>query len=364
VHDVISLSSFALATTNSLQHGYRPDGLVATMTDHTAVRSFTYDTTTLNETGWTDTLGRSMAYTRDASGNVVSTNDGLATTFASFDAKNRVTSTTDALGNTTTYGYLNAGCNCSQENLVTSIHTPDLAAGIDWVMTYDGDARLSSVTDPHGFTESYGYETTGELNKLVDKLTRTTTWSHDQLGRVSSMLDTLNRAHANTYALETAGSWVGPTLMTGSADATAATTTLPGTMRTGDYQIGHNVYQNAGYPAQVSLYQDATIQLGYTEYFDDAKRLQRREDRVGLTIDSTTIPTQSQLGSFRDEQFGFSIDTTLPVLRSMSSNTSSGVEGPSFTQDPFFEMLTQQGYNTDAGGARRSHGMLVAVQPP
>jgi YD repeat-containing protein len=60
-----------------------------------------------------------------------------------------VTETRDALGNATSYGYTHAGCGCSQSDLVTSIHTPDLPAGVDWTMTYDGDERLSAVTDPH-----------------------------------------------------------------------------------------------------------------------------------------------------------------------------------------------------------------------
>ena len=112
-----------------------------------------------------------------------------------------MTETRDALGNTTTYAYLHAGCNCSMGDLVTSIRTPDLPAGALWQMKYDGDRRIEEVTVPQGFTEKYAYETTGELRKLTDKLARDTVWTHDELGRVLSMVDTLGRHHGNGLSI-------------------------------------------------------------------------------------------------------------------------------------------------------------------
>ena len=129
---------------------YRPDGLVRAATMHGVTRTMTYDDLigTRNELGWTDTLGRSMAYTHDAAGNVASASDGTATTFSVFDLANRVTETRDALGSRTTYTYTEVGCGCSRDNLVTSIHTPDLPAGVAWQMSYDPEGRLASSTDP------------------------------------------------------------------------------------------------------------------------------------------------------------------------------------------------------------------------
>src|SRR4029079_17971583 len=130
----------------------------------------------------------------------------------------------------------------------------------------------ASVTDPDGFVETYQYEPTGELKTLTDKLTRPTTYSHDQLGRVLAMVDTRGRKHGNVYAVPASGAWAGPTLMAGNADATDATTSLMGTLPSGDYQIGQNGYPVEGYPAVVSLYQDATFQLGFNRTFDVNKR--------------------------------------------------------------------------------------------
>jgi YD repeat-containing protein len=245
------------------EYTYRSDGQLATKTEHTVTTTFSYDDAggTLNPLGWTDTVGRSMAYLLDAKGNVTQTSDGTATTHATYDAHNRVTETSDALGNATTYGYNAAGCGCSQDSLVTSIHTPDLPAGVDWLMAYDGDGRLASVTDPHSFMESYAYETTGELKKITDKLLRDTSWTHDQLGRVASMVDTLGRSHGNLYTIPSSGAWTGPTLMAGSGDATASTTSLSTPLRAGDYQIGQNAYRIQGQPAAITLYRDVPAGL-------------------------------------------------------------------------------------------------------
>lgn len=127
------------STGNETLYTYRADGQPATMTDHGIVRTYSYDDAggTTNELGWTDNAApnRSMTYSRDSYGNIIATNDGTASTAATYDVRNRLVSSRDALGNETTYGYAFAGCGCSFENLVTSIHTPDLPAGVDWTMT-------------------------------------------------------------------------------------------------------------------------------------------------------------------------------------------------------------------------------------
>lgn len=331
---------------------YRADGLPLTIVEHGVTRTYSYAELpgTLNEMGWTDTLGRSMTFTRDANGNVTSTSDGTATTFAAYDARNRVTETRDALNNTTTYGYTNAGCACSQEDLVTSIHTPDLPAGVDWTMTYDRDARLASVTDPNAFTETYAYEPTGELKKVIDKLARSTTWSHDQLGRVLAMVDTLGRRHQSTYTVPAGGTWTGPTLKAGGADATAPTTSLTGTLRSGDYQIGHNAYQATGAPPAISLYRDATFALGFTHFFDAGNRPTRRTDRTSLAIDSATV-SPGVGGAIWDDQRSYEITSGLALLTSQSARRTAGAfEVGSWTRNFELDVLQTNGFGSSGLG--------------
>jgi RHS repeat-associated protein len=325
---------------------YRSDGQLATKTEHGVATTFAYDDAggTLNRLGWTDAVGRSMAYVLDARGNVTQTSDGTATTHAAYDVHNRVIETQDALGNATTYGYNATGCGCSQENLVTNIHTPDLPAGVDWLMTYDGDGRLASVRDPHSFTESYAYEATGELKKLTDKLARDTTWTHDQLGRVASMMDTLGRSHGNAYTVPAAGVWTGPTLLAGSGDATASTTSLSTALRAGDYQIGQNAYPTHGQPAGITLYRDATFALGFTRLFDINRRLTARADRSAFAIDSATMPGFFSTSAFWYQQNNWNINTARAVLASTATtNANDTGRGSTYQQDIYFDDTSADG---------------------
>jgi RHS repeat-associated protein len=339
------------------EYTYRSDGQLATKTEHAVTTTFAYDDAggTLNQLGWTDAVGRSMAYLLDAKGNVSQTSDGTATTLASYDVHNRVIETRDALGNATTYGYNATGCGCSQDALVTNIHTPDLPAGVDWLMAYDGDGRLASVTDPHSFTESYAYEPTGELKKLTDKLARDTSWTHDQLGRVASMVDTLGRRHGNAYTVPSSGTWSGPTLMAGAGDATASTTSLSTPLRAGDYQIGQNAYPAYGQPAAISLYRDATFALGFTRLFDRDRRLTVRADRAAFAIDSSTVPSPVANGAFWQQQNSWNIYTARPVLVAAETlRSDGGNQGSSYGQDIYFDDTL-----ADGSGFEQSRETLI-----
>ena len=328
------------------EYTYRSDGQLATKTEHAVTTTFTYDDAgaTRNALGWTDTLGRSMAYVLDARGNVTQTSDGTATTHATYDVHNRVIETRDALGNATTYGYNAAGCGCSQDSLVTDIHTPDLPAGVEWRMVYDVDGRLASVTDPHSFTESYAYETTGELKKLTDKLARDTSWTHDQLARVASMVDTLGRRHGNLYMVPSSGAWTGPTLMAGSGDSTASPTDLAAALRAGDYQIGQNAYPTHGQPAAISLYRDATFALSFTRLFDRDRRLTTRADRAAFAFDSSSVPSPVPDGTFWQQRNTWNNLTARPVLVGTETVRSDGAsQGSSYGQNIYFDDTVANG---------------------
>jgi len=108
------------------------------------------------------------------------------------------------------------------------------------------------------------------------------------------MVEHRGRVHAQSYTVPASGAWTGPALMAGSADASASSTALTAALRSGDYQIGTNAQLTEGFGAQIALYRDATFELGFTRYFDTAKRLTKRKDRTGLAIDATTIPAPAR----------------------------------------------------------------------
>lgn len=91
-----------------------------------------------------------------------------------YDGQLRLTSLTDAAGRTTTFSYELA----ARPLLVTKITDP---FGRSAVLTYDGSFRLSSITDVIGLTSSFTYD----ANSLVNSLTTpygTTTFAYTAPG--------------------------------------------------------------------------------------------------------------------------------------------------------------------------------------
>ena len=336
---------------------WRPDGQPDTMTTHGVTTTFAYDDGggSRNLTSTLDTLGRRLNLGYDARGNVTSVSDGTASSTSVFDANNRLLETRDALGNATTLGYTHAGCGCTEANLVTSVHTPDLTPGTQWSMTYGPQGRLASVIDPAGFAESYSYEPTGEVKTVKDRRARTTTMSHDQLGRLLSLVDTAGRRHDRS-TIPSGGAWTGPSLTAASTDGTATTTALGDALRSGDYQVGVNAQDVEGFPAQISFYRDATFALGYSNIFDAGGRLTNRADRASTPTDFSSAPSGPLSGAYLQEHVDYEPRTSSPVVRS--------IEGPGseFEHNAEFDLTASGGagggnfppvhyvYTRDAGG--------------
>ncbi|MCK6538346.1 MAG: hypothetical protein L6Q84_35685, partial [Polyangiaceae bacterium] len=315
--------------------------------EHGVTTTFAYDPSTANLTGTSDTLGRTLAMTYSAQGNVTSVNDGTTTVAFGHDADNRLTAITDALGNLTTLGYAHAGCSCAYGDRVTSLHTPDLAANQKWAFTYDADGRLASVTDPFTKTETYTYNAAGDLIAFQDRKARTTSFGFDQLGRPSTTTDPALRKGTFAYPIPVAGAWTGAAVFAGSPDTQAAPTDLTASLRDGEYQIGLREHRAGGYPAQVEFYRDATFELSFGRRFDHYGRLREREDRVGLPFASGTV---FGTPGFFEQDVSYELNSPLPVATSYTTSRPAGTEGAAFTNNAELD-------TTQAGGA--SGGVAV-----
>ncbi len=354
----------------------RNDGQPSTIVKHGVTYTLSYDdsgATTRNISGVVDTLGRTATFAYDAMGNVAVASDGATTSSFAYDGNNRLLVAADALSNQTLLGYTQVSCGCSESDEVTSVHTPDLAAGLQWSLTYGAEGRLASVADPDGHVEFYGYEPTGELNALTDRDGHSTSISHDHLGRVLSIVDALGRARERAYTVPVqvntvppSSSWVGPTLTSGSASGTAASTDFTAALNVGDYQIGRNLYQSQGYPANVSFYRDATFQLSYADRWDDAKRLTARADRASLPVSSTALTGLNS--GFTAEDVTYSPYTSGPVVTGVDSpRPPSGADEGTLDYNPEFDLTDDTGYGSSPTGEltytynRDSGGRLTGV---
>ena len=346
--------------TREVDFSWYGNGLLETSTVHGVTTTYIDDPQTGNVTNTSDTIGRTAAFTYDAAGNVVSADDDATTWTFNHDPNNRLIAATDQENNTTTLSYVQRSCGCSEANLLTSLQTPDLAAGLAWQFGYAAEGRLSTVTDPDGNSETYSYQPSGELTQLVDRNGHPTTMGYDHLGRVTSTVDAIGRAHARAYAAPIAGAWSGQDVLSGSASSTAASTNFAQSLNNGDYQIGTNAYDTftggiissgpitRGW-ANVEFYRDATFQLSYGSSRDNFGRVTNTEDRPSSQLTSSS-PFPSGSGAIHSDPLIYGLisnDSALPVP-AVTTRGQGTANIDSFAYSNEYDMT---GSNGDGAGA-------------
>jgi YD repeat-containing protein len=112
------------------------------------------------------------------------------------DDSGRVTSVTDAAGETTSYAY------DYYDNVIqTLLPDPDGSGPLsrpEYSSFYDGANRLQSQTDPSG-TTSFQYDFASNLSQLTDASGNTSTFDYDGLNRLVSDTDQIGNSRIYTY---------------------------------------------------------------------------------------------------------------------------------------------------------------------
>ncbi|HYG36918.1 MAG TPA: RHS repeat-associated core domain-containing protein, partial [Clostridia bacterium] len=148
-----------------------------------------------------------------------------------YDARDLVTSRTDALGGVTYYGYDPLGwlvavtnalgyvtqntydslgrleTRTDQNGLVTTFHYDPLgrltqtvfADGSSESSTYDAAGRRVTTTDANGHTTGFAYDPLGHLVGITNALNEVTTFGYDELGRRTQVVDALGRTNRFEY---------------------------------------------------------------------------------------------------------------------------------------------------------------------
>lgn len=153
------------------------------------VETWTHDAQ-LNATSQTDALGRSVSYTYDSSGNVLTATDAAGATRFTYDAFGQVLTAADPLGNVTRFAYDARG------NLLS---VADAEGGVT-SFTYDARGLPLTVTDPRGQVSArLAYDARGQLVRRADALGGESAFAYDARGRLASATDALGRTTVYTY---------------------------------------------------------------------------------------------------------------------------------------------------------------------
>ena len=169
--------------------------------------------------------GTVITHTYDKSSNLLTTTttypDGTQTTTSNtYDAFNRLTSTTDERGNTTTYEYDARGNKVSmtdiyglktmyEYNAQNKLTKTTYSDGTTELNTYDAMGNLLSETDKEGHTTTYEYDGADRLIKTTYPDGSTVTKTYDAAGRVTSTTD--QRGNTTTYEYDAVGNKIAQT---------------------------------------------------------------------------------------------------------------------------------------------------------
>nr|NJM04297.1 choice-of-anchor D domain-containing protein [Desulfobacula sp.] len=181
-------------------------------------------------TGLTDRKGALTTFAYDKRGLLLTRTDpALKSSILTYYNDGTLKSVTDRNGSTVSYTYTPTGKPGTVRFPDGSVRTltydgrDNLTRVQDGsgtaTYTYDALNRLTSSTDANGFTVSYAYDEAGNLKTLTYPGNKTVTYTHDALNRLATVTDWQGRIAAYTY--DDAGRPTGLTQFNGAVTAYA-----------------------------------------------------------------------------------------------------------------------------------------------
>jgi len=172
------------------------DGVLRSVTD-ASNQVTTFDTSQIDNgiVNITDPAGRTVQYSRDSYGNLISTTnpEGVTVTFGYDAPNNLLTSITDGKGNTTTIAY-------DSEGRVSSITDAD---GKTTSFTYDPVNNTTVIITPRGESYTYTFNDRGNSTSLAEPGNLVTTYTWDDNNNLISSTDP--NGNTTTYTYDASG---------------------------------------------------------------------------------------------------------------------------------------------------------------
>ncbi len=168
---------------------------VLTSTDELGqITTYEYTGVNTRPTKITTALGHSTTITYDSTYNPLSITDANGNTQSfKYDSKGNATEIADAKGNKTTIAYNSNNQPISVTNALNSTTT----------ITYDAQGRQSTITDAEGRVTTYEYDAMDRITKTIDAIGSIVEYSYDNAGRLTSLKDPV--ANVTRYTYDTYG---------------------------------------------------------------------------------------------------------------------------------------------------------------
>jgi RHS repeat-associated protein len=133
-----------------------------------------------------DPLNNRKEYDYDGSGNLVKITEGAAITSLAYDSADRISSMTDAEGNTTTYEYSTAAATGGNVSTPAKVRDP-LGNFVEY--SFDKSGKTKGIKDPLLNLTSLAYDAGGRVSSHTDANGNSTTYEYDGLGRATKQTD-------------------------------------------------------------------------------------------------------------------------------------------------------------------------------
>ncbi len=333
-----------------------------------------YDTRTETVKTSTDPLGNVTSYTYDSQGNILTrTEPGIGTTTYTYDTKGNVLTLKDPLDQTTIFSYnsfsqiltrtapggaVTAYSYDTGGNLLT-ITAPD---GAIIRYSYDSKGNILTITDPKGAVTTLGYDTASNLTSITRPDSAVTSFTHDANGNILTSTDPLGKVTSYSYdsrnRLVTSTDPLG-NVTTYSYDANG---NLQGiTDANGQSTSYQHTYQ--GLPLQVTNTLNAVTRYGYGSSGPGAGQLTSLTDGAdhstqwGYDLLGRVISETDPLNNTTTYSYGA---TPLPVSR-----TSANGQTVSYSYDALQRLISKT-YpdNSNVSYSYDSHNNILTAFSP